>query len=398
MRKKLLFVLVVILLIIAGFFGYKSLFSTASVSVGLTTIQVTKGDIENTVTATGTVSPKSYVDVGAQVSGQIMQIYVDVGDVVKKGDLLVEIDTTVLETKVESSKAELAYQKAQLKDREAKLTLAKSLYERQKYLLANNATSEESYENAESALLSAEASIDMIKAQIAQTESSLKENQANLKYAKIYAPMSGTISTLSVKKGQTLNSNLNTPSILQIADLSTVTIGADVSEADVTKLKRGMDVYFKTLGSSNVWRTKLSKIEPTPTVTNNVVLYKVLFDVENSSGELMNSMTTQVFFVLSSTKNATLVPVTAISRRDVNASRAMVMLKTENGTFAPTRVELGVSNRVQVEIKSGLKEGDTIASSFTPPAVGFQRPNGNNTQLPRGAANAARPQTFGIMR
>jgi macrolide-specific efflux system membrane fusion protein len=365
MKKKIIGFVIAAVFCAAFFGGYKMFFSPSSANENVTSVRVAKGDIENTVTATGTVSPKSYVDVGAQVSGQIMQLYVEAGDIVKEGDLLVEIDTTVLETKVESSKAELAYQKAQLKDRESKLTLAKLAYDRQKELLANGATSQEAHENAEAALFSAEASIDMIRAQIQQTESSLKENQANLKYAKIYAPMSGTVSTISVKKGQTLNSNMNTPTILQIADLSTVTVGAEVSEADVAKLKKGMEVYFKTLGSSNVWRTKLSKIEPTPTVTNNVVLYKAIFDVDNSDGELMNSMTAQVFFVISSAKDVPLIPVTAISRRDTNSSRAMVMLQKADGAFAPAPIEIGVSNRVQIEVKSGLNEGDMIASTFS---------------------------------
>ncbi|MDR2790747.1 MAG: efflux RND transporter periplasmic adaptor subunit [Campylobacteraceae bacterium] len=387
MKKKILFAFAAAFFC-ALFFGYKILFPSALASESITLIHVSKGDIEDTVTATGMVSPKSFVDVGAQVSGQITQLYVEAGDIVKAGDLLVEIDTTVLETKVESSKAELAYQKAQLKDREAKLTLAKLAYERQKELLANDATSKEAYENAESALFSAEASIDMIKAQIEQTESSLKENQANLKYAKIYAPMSGTISTISVKKGQTLNANMNTPTILQIADLSTVTVGAEVSEADVTKLKKGMEVYFKTLGSQNIWRTKLSKIEPTPTITNNVVLYKAIFDVENSGGELMNSMTAQVFFVTSSAKEALLVPITAISKSPKDLNRGMVMRQKEDGALVPAPVEIGVSNRVQVQIKSGLNEGDMIASTFTAgenaKKVTNAQPNRTNSRAPFG--------------
>ncbi|MDR0666032.1 MAG: efflux RND transporter periplasmic adaptor subunit [Campylobacteraceae bacterium] len=386
MKRKIVGFIVAAVVFCAAFFGYKAFFPSALANENITLVRVAKGDIENTVTATGMVSPKSYVDVGAQVSGQIVQLHVEAGDIVKEGDLLVEIDTTVLETKVESSKAELVYQKAQLKDRESKLTLAKLAFERQKELLASDATSKEAYENAEAALFSAEASIDMIKAQIKQTESSLKENQANLKYAKIYAPMSGTVSTISVKKGQTLNANMNTPTILQIADLSTVTIGAEVSEADVTKLKKGMEVHFKTLGSQNTWYTKLSKIEPTPTVTNNVVLYKAIFDVENSSGELMNSMTAQVFFVISSAKDVPLIPVTAISRSD--SKRAIVMLQKADGTFVAAPIELGVSNRVQVEVKSGLNEGDMIASSFSAiegtRKIGAQSNRTNSNRMPFG--------------
>ena len=364
MKKKIVIGFLGLVVACAAVFGYLSYSKSKNQHTDIAVTKLSRGDIENTVTATGMVSPKSSVDVGAQVSGQVMQLGVEVGDYVKKGDLLAEIDTTVLEAKVESSKAELLSQQAQVKDREAKLTLAKLAYERQKELLENDATSKEAYENAEASLRSAEASIDMIKAQIVQTESSLKENQANLKYAKIYAPMSGTVSSVSVKKGQTLNANLNTPPILQIADLSTVTIAADVSEADVTKLKRGLKVYFKTLGSSNIWYAQLSKVEPTPNVTNNVVLYKAIFDVNNTSGELMNSMTTQVFFVLSSSANTTILPITAISRKEANSSVALVMVQKADGSFTPQEVKLGVVNRVQAEILSGLSDNDVAASSF----------------------------------
>jgi macrolide-specific efflux system membrane fusion protein len=374
--------------------GYGLLKLSSDSNSQISTLKVERGDIENTVTATGMVSPKSYVDVGSQISGQVTKLHVEVGDMVKTGDLLAEIDKTVLETKVESSKAELAYQIAQLQDREAKLTLARLAYERQKELLANDATSKEAHESAEAAFLSAEASIAMIKAQIIQTESSLKENRANLEYTKIYAPMSGTISSISVKQGQTLNANQNTPTILQIADLSIASIEADVSEADVTKLKKGMGVYFKTLGSSNVWNTTLLKVEPTPKINNNVVLYKAIFDVNNTSGDLMNSMTAQVFFVLSSAKNTLIVPITAVSTRDGDNSRATVMLKQKDGSFIPKRVEIGVSNRIHVEILSGLSENDEIAANFIPT---IKKSYNLSTQNQSSAQNRQRVP-FGMMR
>ncbi|MDR1554418.1 MAG: efflux RND transporter periplasmic adaptor subunit [Campylobacteraceae bacterium] len=396
MLKKKIIGIAVLTAIAVGCFGYGLYKLNSDTNSQISTFKVTRGDIENTVTATGMVSPKSYVDVGSQISGQVMKLHVEVGDTVKTGDLLAEIDKTVLETKVESSKAELAYQIAQLQDREAKLTLARLAYERQKELLANDATSKESYESAEASFLSAQASITMIKAQIIQTESSLKENRANLEYAKIYAPMSGTVSSISVKQGQTLNANQNTPTILQIADLSTVTIESDVSEADVTKLKKGMDVYFKTLGSLNVWRTNLLKVEPTPKVNNNVVLYKAIFDVNNTSGDLMNSMTAQVFFVLSSVQNAIIVPVTAISKRDENSSRAAVMLKQKDGSFAPQRVETGVSNRIHVEILSGLNEGDEVGTNFIP--IVRKQPSTVATQNQSSNQNNRHRIPFGMMR
>jgi macrolide-specific efflux system membrane fusion protein len=169
MRKRKVMVIAVLTAIIIGCFGYGLYKLSNDANSQISTFKVARGDIENTVTATGMVSPKSYVDVGSQISGQVTKLHVEVGDIVKIGDLLAEIDKTVLETKVESSKAELAYQIAQLQDREAKLTLAKLSFDRQKELLTNEATSKEAFESAQATLLSAEASITMIKAQIVQT-------------------------------------------------------------------------------------------------------------------------------------------------------------------------------------------------------------------------------------
>jgi macrolide-specific efflux system membrane fusion protein len=365
MKKKLILIVALIVVLIIAYEAYSSLFGAPQPNAEVATTTPEKGDIENTVTATGTVSPKSYVDVGAQVSGQIMRLYYDVGDEVKKGALLAEIDDTQPLAQVSSIRAQLAAQRANLKDKEAQLVLARLTFKRQGELLKANATSEENFDQANASLLSAEAGLEMTKSQIMQIESSLKESEANLQYTKIYAPMSGTIATVAVKEGQTVNANMNTPTILQIADLSTVTISADVSEADVTKLKKGMEVYFTTLGSAQKWRTKLLKIEPTPTVTNNVVLYRALFDVDNSDGALMVSMTTQVFFVLSSAKDALMVPITAISKHPANETRARVMVQTAPSQFASRPIQLGVSNRVMVQVTSGLGSNDTIASVFT---------------------------------
>ena len=152
-----------------------------------------------------------------------------------------------------------------------------------------------------------------IKAQMQQTESTLRGDEANLGYTKIYAPIAGTVVSQAAKQGQTLNANQQAPIVMRIADLSTMTVQAQVSEADVPKLHVGMDVYFTTLGGDNRrFYGKLRQIPPTPTVVNNVVLYDALFDVANPNQALMTQMTAQVFFVASSAKDAVLVPLAAL--------------------------------------------------------------------------------------
>ena len=176
-------------------------------------------------------------------------------------------------------------------------------------LKAANATSEDAYQSSLSALRSAEAGVNSIKAQIEQTTSTLEGDQVTLGYTKIYAPMAGTVVSVTAKQGQTLNANQSAPVILRVADLSTMTVWTQVSEADVPKLKTGMAAYFTILGAPRKrWDGKLRQILPTPENVNNVVLYTALFDVDNKDGDLMTQMTAQVFFVISGAKDAISVP------------------------------------------------------------------------------------------
>ncbi|THF64725.1 efflux RND transporter periplasmic adaptor subunit [Pseudothauera nasutitermitis] len=275
---------------------------------------VQRADIEDLVTATGTLQPRDYVDVGAQVSGQLKVFHVEVGSEVKAGDLLAEIDATVLQSKVDATHAQLRNLRATLGARESDLKLAEIQHRRQQNLIAENATTEEAVQQAQAGLLSARAQIEALRAQIDQTESNLRADEANLDYARIYAPIDGTVVSISARQGQTLNSTQQAPTILRVADLSSMTVETQVSEADVSRLRQGMEAYFTTLGNPGQrWTGQLRKVEPTPTVTNNVVLYNALFDVPNPDRRLMTQMTAQVFFVVGRAENALTVPMGALS-------------------------------------------------------------------------------------
>ena len=275
---------------------------------------VQKGDLEDLVTATGTVQPRDYVDVGAQVSGQLKKLHVEVGSMVVEGDLLAEIDPTVLKATVDARRAGLRNQRATLLERQSALELAAVQAQRQRNLMAADATTQESLQQAETALRAAKAQVAAVQAQIEQTESTLRADEANLNYARIYAPMSGTVVSVTARQGQTLNANQSAPTILRVADLNTMTVQTQVSEAEVSKLRKGMEVYFTTLGGQGRrWYGALRKVEPTPTVTNNVVLYNALFDVSNTNNALMPNMTTQVFFIAASAHDVLLVPTSAVT-------------------------------------------------------------------------------------
>ena len=396
-------------LVAGGWYAWPQVFGKRDPLTAYQFSTVQRGDIEDVVTATGTLQPRDYVDVGAQVSGQLRKIHVEVGDTVNAGDLLAEIDPTVYRARVDASRAQLKNLRAQLKDREAQLALAQIQLRRQRALMTEDATTKESLQTAEASAKSAEAQLEAVRAQIEQIESTLRGDEANLQYARILSPMAGTVVSITARQGQTLNTNQQAPVVMRIADLSTMTVQTQVSEADVSRLKLGMDAYFTTLGGSGKrWQGKLEKIEPTPTVTNNVVLYNALFDVLNPDGLLMTQMTAQVFFVVSQAKDVLLVPLAALSQgaprapqpspsaAPANANGAgrglgagagqgrsggvaaagtgprqgTVKVADERGGVQERKVELGVANRVQAQVLSGLAEGERVVSGLVVGAGG----------------------------
>ena len=360
--KKILILGPILALLLLGLYAYFGSDGFATSQTAPLTVMVEKGDLLDQVTATGTLQPSGYVDVGAQVSGQLKVIAVEVGDKVEQNTLLAEIDPTVYVAQVDASRAQLRAQKAQLKDREAQRTLAQIQHTRQRNLLAANATAQESVQNAEASLRSAQAQVEALTAQIAQTESSLRADEANLSYAKVVAPMAGTVVQIDARQGQSLNASQQSPTLMRIADLAVMTVAAKVSEADVSKLTPGMKVYFITLGDAKKrWYSTLRKIEPTPVIENNVVLYNALFDIDNPDGDLMSQMTTQVFFVLSEAKDALLVPVSALSFTDpADRNQAQVTVVNAKGLPETRTVQVGVSNRIHAAITEGLTLGEKV--------------------------------------
>lgn len=324
---------------------------------------VTRGDIEQTATALGALQPKDYVDVGAQVSGTLEAVHVEIGDLVEKGQLLAEVDPTVYEATVAADKAKLKDLAAQIKGQEAQLALGKLQNKRNQQLLKINAVSRDVAETSAAQVELYAANLEASKAQLEQAESTLAGDEANLSYTKIYAPMSGTVTSQTTLQGQTLNSNQSAPTIMQIADLTVMTVKAQVAEADVSKLSAGMPVYFTTLGMPDrKWRSTVRQILPTPETINDVILYNALIDVENPDKALMTSMTAQVFFVLGEAQDALIVPVAALKpARNGESGAYRVMVKTDSG-IKMTPVTVGLQTRVSAEILSGLDEGDEVVT------------------------------------
>ncbi|MEQ9506392.1 MAG: efflux RND transporter periplasmic adaptor subunit [Hyphomonas sp.] len=277
------------------------------------TADVSRGDIEVTISAAGKIVAKDSVAVGAQVSGQLQELLVEAGDQVEKGDLLARIDATIATTSVEANRAQLRELQASRKQQQATLQLSKSNADRAEMLFKSEAIARADYEAAQAEYTIATGRLEAIDAQIARQASSLTADLATLEFTNIYAPISGTVVSIEAVEGQTLNANQTAPTILTLADLSVMTVETDVSEADVLRIEPAQTAWFTTLGdAARRWETNVRQVLPTPEVLNDVVLYKALLDIANPEGRLKPQMTAQVFFVTGSAKDAVLVPVTAL--------------------------------------------------------------------------------------
>jgi macrolide-specific efflux system membrane fusion protein len=367
--------------LLAGGLGWYYFGNENNSAASYRTQSVIKGDLEKTVTALAQVRPKTFVDVGTQVSGQLRRVAVEIGDTVKKGDLIAQIDPTVYQTRVLAGRAKIDNLKAQLDQARAQLVLDQAREERARQLYSTNATSKDAFELATANLKINQGKIASFEAQIKEMEATLAGDEANLNYTKIYAPQDGTIVDQIAFEGQTLNANQTAPIIARIADLDVMTVWAQVAEADIPRVVAGMPVYFTTLGMPEKrYSAVVRQVLPTPQTVNDVILYNVLIDVPNKERELMTNMTAQVFFVLGAVKDATLVPTAALRphprEKDVYFVRVF-----ENNEIKPKRVAIGLQDRNLSEVKSGLNAGDQVV-------IGQVQRNAEQKQKGFGVGNA----------
>lgn len=362
----------------AAAYIYMGQTAPSKAATGMTIATASRGSIESLVTAQGTLEPKTYVDVGAQVSGQIQKLHVAIGDTVKAGDLIAEIDSKTYESVIAGDEAQLAQLEAQKQEKKATMTQSQRDMGRNQKLVKESAISKSVYDQSQTDYEVAKAQLAAIEAQIKQQQSTLDKDKTNLTYTKIFAPFDGTVVDLAVKEGETVNANQTTPTIGRVANLDVMTAQAQVAEADIPKLKTGMNVYFTTLGSDGRrWTGTVRQILPTPQTVNDVVLYNILVDIENTDRALMTGMTTQMFFEKGSAKDVVTIPSTALLRRDVTAdtdkgTAYIVKVPSADGPPIEKTVIVGLSDRSAAEIISGLNEGDKVViptattSSATP--------------------------------
>ena len=334
------------------------------------TVVVGRGDIERTVLASGVLEANSLVSVGAEVSGRIEAVHVALGQDVKKGDLIAEIDSLDQENAVKTAQAVLAGIKAQARSQEATLLKAQAALERNQQLSANSLVSQTDLETAQAAVDSADAQIDQLDAQIAQSELSVESAELNLARTRIVAPSDGTIVALLVEAGQTVNANQTIPTIVKIADLDTMVIKAEISEADVVRVQAGQRVYFTILGEPDRQiDATLREVEPAPTSigsdtasTDSAVYYNGLFDVPNPDHKLRISMTAQVTIVLAEVEGALTLPSGLVARKDQQGNIVVPVFDPVTEQVEPRRIEVGLNNNVVAEITGGLDEGEQVVS------------------------------------
>ena len=372
------------MVVVIGVAGYWLWTSHAAGQSRYETIAVQVADIQTTVHAIGTLQPQRYVEVGAQVSGQITRLAVQPGDVVEAGDLLVEIDPSVQQAVVDAGRASVAGLRAQLAEQQAAHKLAQLKHARQQRLAKDGATRAEDVQQAQAELAFAVARIEQLQARIEQTQASQRAEEARLGYTRIYASMAGTVVSVDAREGQTLNATYQTPNILRIADLTHMTVWTEVSEADVRQLKTGMPVYFTTLGGGEDeprrWTSTLRQVLPMPPATSSAdngaaqaatkaVAYTVLFDVDNADGELMPQMTAQVVFVTARADQALLAPLAALKHSE-GRYVARVLDTQDQVQIRPVR--LGVRSRHQAEVLEGLAAGELLVTAEYVPERGWE--------------------------
>ena len=334
---------------------------------------VVRTSIAQTVSATGEISAAQLVDVGAQASGQIKKLHVTLGQQVKKGDLIAEIDSTSQLNNLNTNKAKLDTYQAQLVSAEIALRSADKKYKREQALWQEDATSREALEDAQDAFAAAKASVAELKSSIRQTQIAINTAEADLGYTRITAPMDGTVVAIPVEEGQTVNANQTTPTIVQVADLSTMLNKMQIAEGDVNKVKAGMKLSFTTLSQpDNVREATLESIDPGLTTmsqgsyttstdtTDSAIYYYARSLVPNKDNVLHIGMTTENTITINQAEKVLAVPKLAVKQRGGNQ---YVRVLGENKQPQEKEITTGLSDNMSTEVKSGLSEGENVIIS-----------------------------------
>jgi efflux transporter, RND family, MFP subunit len=371
MKKVFKWVAALVILAGLGWYGYQKMQPKNEAT--FITEEVKRGKIAQTVSATGEISATNLVDVGAQVSGQIKKMHVKIGDVVKEGDLIAEIDNVTQVNEVNTRKAQLQTYQAQLESAQVALKIAQRKYSRYKSLASADAVSKEEFEATEDSLATNRAKIKELQSSIRQTQIAINTAEKDLGYTRITAPSAGTVVSLVVEQGQTINASQTSPTVVQIADLTSMTNKMQIAEGDATKVKAGQTVNFTILSEPDTpISAKLDSIDPGLTTmsqgsysrstdtTSNAIYYYARATVPNPEGKLAIGMTTQNTVEIASADNVLMVPTVAIKTKD---GKKFVRVLGANNQASDREIQTGLKDSMNTEVKSGLNEGEKVVMS-----------------------------------
>ena len=377
--KKIVTIIIAIAVIVGAFFFFRS--GDKKVTT-YETVELKKGSINNTVTATGTIEPITKVDVGTQVSGTISHIYVDYNSVVTKGQLLAELDRKLLEAELKSEMANLKSSKSEFEYQDKNFKRVHQLHEK-------NLISETEYE---------EALYQHEKAQQAyeKAQATLVKAQSNLDYATIYSPIDGVVLSREVEEGQTVAASFETPTMFTIAnDLRKMQVIADVDEADIGQVLEGQRVTFTVDAfPDDTFEGDVTQVRLNPTTESNVVTYEVVIDAPNPELKLKPGLTANITVYTMEKNDILLAPLKAFRftpetdpenpqttlAPQTGKGEKVVWLQTAEG-IVPKVIKVGVSDGIYTEVKEGIKEGSRLI-------VGVQR---NKKMAPQGGHEGSNP-------
>ena len=364
-KRRKLYLLLAVVVIVGGFWLWQVLNAPVP---HYQTLIVRPGELQQNVLATGKLDALRKVDVGAQVSGQLKTLSVEIGDKVKKGQLLGVIDPEQAENQIREVEATLMELRAQRSQAEAERKLAQVTLGRQQALAKTQAISRQDLDTAATELAVKQAQIGTIDAQIKRNQASLDTAKANLEYTRIVAPMAGEVTQITTLQGQTVIAAQQAPNILTLADMGTMLVKAQVSEADVIHLKPGQKAWFTVLGDPLTrYEGVLKDILPTPEKVNDAIFYHARFEVPNPKGVLRLEMTAQVHIQLTGVKDVLTVPLAALGEpAGVNRYKVKVL---RNGETREREVEIGERNDTDVMIVKGLEEGEEVVIGESQPGA-----------------------------
>lgn len=380
LRRLLLALAVLVAAAPGGWLAWRATFAEAATDA-LVTAPVTRGDIRQTVLATGILKPARLVAVGAQVSGRLTALKVALGDRVAQGGLIAEIDSVNQQNDLRIAEAALANVRAQRNEKRATLRQAELELARQKKMVAQNAVSQAAYEAAEATVATTRAQIEALEAQIAEAEVAVEVARVDLGYTRITAPIDGTVLAVVTQEGQTVNASQQAPTIVVLGQIDVMTVRAEISEADIVGVRPGQPVSFTILGDPDRrYEARLAAIEPAPesitgdsSITSSTssgsassssaseaVYYIGTFEVPNPDGRLRTYMTAEVQIVTDEARDVLTVPAAALlgGGRDGTSVRVV----DAAGAVAARPVEIGLNNKVAVEVRAGLAEGERVVT------------------------------------